>query len=112
MSGIMRMYLRPNHHHPAFVSAAVLAALVDAVCTMFQPSQTDAALALHMAWRRFQYATPRDANLRKAATKADELVRSKYIKVVHRTVMTIVIILNSQTTVGSHTYLSPLFIEL
>jgi hypothetical protein len=52
----------------------------------------------------------RDANLRKAAT--NELVRSKYIKVVHRTVMTTVILLNSQTTVGSHAYLSPLFIEL
>jgi hypothetical protein len=45
-----------KHYHPAFVSAAVLAALMDAVCTTFQPSQTDAALALHTAWRRSQYA--------------------------------------------------------
>jgi hypothetical protein len=47
-----------------------------AVCTTFQPSQTD-ALAPHGV-----EALPIcDANFRKAATKADELVRSKYIKV-------------------------------
>ncbi|KAJ7835925.1 hypothetical protein B0H14DRAFT_3706127 [Mycena olivaceomarginata] len=32
-----------RYYHPAFVSAAVLAALMDAVYTTFQPSQTDAA---------------------------------------------------------------------
>ncbi|KAJ7353149.1 hypothetical protein DFH08DRAFT_804734 [Mycena albidolilacea] len=41
-----------RYYHLAFVSAAVLAALMDAVCTTFQPSQTD-ALALHTAWRQY-----------------------------------------------------------